>query len=180
MKKGINMKKSSLEITPDTNIGDLLKTYPQLEDELIKMAPPFKKLKNPFLRKGIGTVASLKHVSSVGNIPINELIKKINTALGNPASDSSYTVDEYYTPQPNWFSNEKVVVTIIEEEREDKNIMTLVEVNMRAKNVKKGEIIELVTTFLPAVGIDVMRKKGYMSWSNKTEKGLTKTYFIEK
>ncbi len=70
------MKKSSLEITPDTKIGDLLKTYPQLENELIKMVPPFKKLKNPFLRKGIGAVASLKHVSSVGNIPINELIKK--------------------------------------------------------------------------------------------------------
>ncbi len=179
MKKDINMKKSSLEITPDTNIGDLLKTYPQLENELIKMAPPFKKLKNPFLRKGIGTVASLKHVSSVGNIPINELIKKINTALGNPASDSSYTVDEYYTPQPNWFSNEKVVVSIVEEELEDKNNMTLVEVNKRAKDVKEGEILELVTTFLPAVGIDVMRKKGYSTWSNKTEKGIIKTYFIQ-
>ncbi len=40
-----HMKESSLEITPETNIGNLLKTYPQLEDELIKMAPPFKNSK---------------------------------------------------------------------------------------------------------------------------------------
>ena len=174
------MKDSSLEITPETKIGDLLKTYPQLEDELIKMAPPFKKLKNPFLRKGIGTIASLKHVSSVGKIPINQLIKQINEALGNPTSETSYTVDEYYTVQPSWFSKDKVVVTIVEEELEDKDNMTLVEVNRRAKEVKEGKILELVTTFLPAVGIDVMRKKGYESWSVETEPGITKTYFIQK
>jgi TusA-related sulfurtransferase len=174
------MKKPSLEITPETNIGDLLKTHPQLEEELIKMAPPFKKLKNPFLRKGIGTVASLKHVSSVGNIPINQLINKINEALGYSTSETSYIVDEYYTSQPSWFSKEKVAISIIEEEREDKNNMTLVEVSKKAKVVKVGEILELVTTFLPAVGIDVMRKKGYESWSVKTEQGLTKTYFIQK
>jgi TusA-related sulfurtransferase len=176
----MDMKKTALEITPETNIGDLLKTHPQLEEELIKMAPPFKKLKNPFLRRGIGTVASLKHVSSVGNIPINQLINKINEALGNPTSETSYTVDAYYTSQPSWFSNEKVVVSIIEEELEDKNNMTLVEVSKRAKDIKEGEILELITTFLPAVGIDVMRKKGYESWSIETEQGLTKTYFIKK
>lgn len=174
------MKKPPLEISPETNIGDLLKTYPQLEDELIKMAPPFKKLKNPFLRRGIGTVASLKHVSSVGNISINQLINQINEAIGNPTSETSYTVDDYYTSQPSWFSKEKVVVTIVEEELEDKNNMTLVEVNKRARDVKEGEILELVTTFLPAVGIDVMRKKGYKSWSVEAESGLTKTYFIQK
>jgi len=174
------MKKPSLEITPETNMGDLLKTYPELEDELIKMAPPFKKLKNPLLRRGIGTVASLKHVASVGNIPINQLISQINEAIGNPANETSYTVDEYYTPQPGWFSDEKVVVTIVENELEDKDNMTLVEVNRRARDVKEGEILELVTDFLPAVGIDVMRKKGYESWSVKTEQELTKTYFIQK
>ena len=173
------MKKSSLEITPETKIGALLKTYPDLEDELIKMAPPFKKLKNPFLRKGIGTVASLKHVSSVGKIPINELIDKIRETLGHSISDQSYTVDSYFTAQPSWFSKEKVAVSIIEEEVEDKNNMTLVEINKRAKDVKQGEIIELVTTFLPAPGIDVMRSKGYLTWSTKTENDLIKTYFIQ-
>ena len=107
------------------------------------------------------------------------MINKINNALGNPTSETSDTVDEYYTSQPSWFLNEKVVVTIIEEEIEDKNNMTLVEVNKREKEVKDGEILELVTTFLPAVGIDVMRKKGYSTWSKKTEQGLTKTYFIQ-
>jgi hypothetical protein len=61
--------KEHLEITPTTRVGDMLDTYPELEETLIGIAPPFKKLKNPFLRKSVAKVATLKHISAVGNIP---------------------------------------------------------------------------------------------------------------
>ena len=57
--------------------------------------------------------------------------------------------------------------------------MTLGVVLKEAKNVKKGEIIELVTTFLPAPGIDIMKSKGYPVWTLKEEDGLIKTYFLK-
>ena len=37
---------SQLTITPDTKVAELLEHYPQLEDVLIGIAAPFKKLKN--------------------------------------------------------------------------------------------------------------------------------------
>lgn len=57
--------------------------------------------------------------------------------------------------------------------------MTVVTVLQEAKKVKTGEIIELITTFLPAPGIDTMRSKGYSTWTLKGEGSITLTYFLK-
>ena len=38
---------SGIEITPSTKVSELLDAYPELEETLIGIAPPFKKLGNP-------------------------------------------------------------------------------------------------------------------------------------
>jgi len=43
--------KESLDITPSITVHELLNAYPELEDVLIGIAPTFKKLKNPVLRR---------------------------------------------------------------------------------------------------------------------------------
>jgi len=57
------------------------------------------------------------------------------------------------------------------------DLMTLVTILQKAKNVKKGDIIELTTTFLPAPGIDAMESKGYSVWAKKENNNLIKSYF---
>jgi len=167
-----------LEITPSTRINDLLKAYPELEEVLLATAPPFKKLKNPFLRRGVARVASIRHVSSVGNVPLGELVNKLRVAVGQPVTDVSYSEEEYFGAQPDWFSADKVAVTIDEDELDDKNKMTLVVIHEKARDVAKGEIIERVTTFLPAPGIDIMKSKGYSVWSRE-ESGVVSSYFLK-
>lgn len=49
------MSQKNLEITPSTKVAELLAAYPELEAVLIGMAPPFKKLKNPVLRRSVAT-----------------------------------------------------------------------------------------------------------------------------
>jgi hypothetical protein len=167
-----------LEITPSTKVSDLLKAYPELEEVLLSIAPPFKKLKNSFLRRGVARVASIRHVSSVGNVPLDELMNKLRVAVGQPVTDVSYSEEEYFGAQPEWFSADKVSATIDEDELDDKNKMTLVVIHEKAKDVAKGEIIELVTTFLPAPGIDIMESKGYSVWSRE-EGGVVRSYFLK-
>ena len=48
-----------------------------------------------------------------------------------------------------------------------------------SKKVKAREIIELVTTFLPAPGIDALRSKGYSVWAKKEDDGIIKSYFLK-
>lgn len=168
-----------LEINPSTRVKDLLDAYPELEDTLIGIAPPFKKLKNPLLRKSVAKVATMKHISAVGGIPLNELIRKLQTATGQSVSDDSYEDETYYSSRPDWFLADRISVSINEEKLEDPDKMTLVSILEKAKDIKKGEIIELVTTFLPAPGIDTLKSKGYSVWTEKGEDGLIRSYFLK-
>jgi len=174
------MTRDNIEITPSTKVNDLLDTYPELEEILIGIAPPFKKLKNPLLRKSVARVATIKHISSVGNVPLNELINKLRMAVGQSVTDDSYEDEDYFLDKPDWFSEDKISLSFNEEKLGDKDKMTLVTMLQEAKNVKEGEIIELTTRFLPAPGIDRMKSKGYSVWTVKQEDDLIKSYFFKK
>ena len=173
------MTKDELEILPSTTVHDLLTAYPKLEDRLIGIAPPFKKLQIPLLRKSIAKVATIRNIASVGNIPLDELINKLREEVGQAKSNETYEDEAYFTSKPTWFSADKVSISILEEETEDKDKMTVVTVLREAKKLKSGEIIELVTTFLPAPGIDSMRSKGYSVWTMKDEGNTIRTYFLK-
>jgi hypothetical protein len=173
------MEQSNVEITPSLTVHALLEAYPQLEDVLIGLAPPFKKLKNPLLRRSVAKVATIKHIASVGGIPLGDLIAKIREAVGQAASTEYYKDQDYLGEQPDWFSAEKVTLSLDEDKVEDKDRMTLVIILKEAKNVKKGEIIELITSFLPAPGIDILKSKGYSVWTRKDGPDLIKSYFLK-
>jgi len=174
------MTSDNIEITPSTTVNELLEAYPELEETLINIAPPFKKLKNPLLRKSIAKIATLKHISSVGNIPLNDLINELRKAVGQSETSDSYEEEKYFSGQPDWFSKDKITVSINEEKLEVKDKMTVVVLLQEAKQIKNGEIIELITTFLPAPGIDTMKSKGYSVWTVKEDENLIKTYFLKK
>jgi len=122
------MASNSVEITPSVTVHTLLETYPELEAVLIDIAPPFKKLKNPLLRRSVAKVATIKHISSVGRVPLDELIGKLRAAVGQSVSDDHYEDESYFSEQPAWFSADKIAVSIEEATVEDKDKMTLVTV----------------------------------------------------
>ncbi len=173
------MPSDQLEITPSTTVHNLLEVYPELAETLIDIAPPFAKLNNPLLRKSIAKIATIKHISSVGDIPLNELVAKLREAVGQPVSGVEFVEEDYYAEKPDWFSEEKIAVSFVEAEIEDKSKMTVVHILQAAKSVGVGEIIELTTTFLPAPGIDTMKSKGYSVWTLKEDGGIHKTYFLK-
>lgn len=174
------MNKERLEITPNITIHRLLEAYPELEDVLISIAPPFKKLKNPFLRKSVAKIATIRHASSVANLPLNELVAKLRVAVGQELSPESYSDRNYLEEEPDWFSIDKIAATIDESDVGGEDKMTIAYVLEAARDLEKESIIELLTDFVPAPGIDVMKSKGYETWSKREEDGLIRTYFLKK
>jgi hypothetical protein len=166
-----------IPITPDTKVAALLSHYPELEEVLIGIAPPFKKLRNPILRRSVAKVASLRQAAAVGRIPVDEVVNKLRAAVGQAPVSSEAVPDtaSYFSSQPDWFDGDKVVASIDEQEV-DPDVMPLKPLLLRATKMEEGEILELVTAYLPAPGIDIMREKGFAVWS--VEQGeLIKTYF---
>ncbi len=170
------MTDDQMAITPSTKVAALLDSYPQLEDVLIGIAPPFKKLKNPILRRSVAKVASLRQAAAVGGLPVDELVNKLRAAVGQEALEGIEVGDSYSTEQPDWFDRDKIRESI-DEQLSNPNEMALVSVIKAGSGLEQGEILELITTFIPAPGIDIMKRKGYLAWSEKEEGGLVRTYF---
>lgn len=66
-----------MRIGPKTKIEELLCKYPFLKESLVKMAPHFKALDNPLLRKTVGRVATLSQAAMVGGIELGKLMQGI-------------------------------------------------------------------------------------------------------
>jgi TusA-related sulfurtransferase len=164
-------------ILPSTNVGALLERYPQLEDVLIGLAPPFKKLRNPLLRKGVAKVASLKQAAVVAGMAVEELVNRLRAAVGQgpiTSSDAGVSIS-YVSPQPEWFSTSTVIRSIDERISEEEK-MPIVKVLQAAARLQPGEMLELTTTFLPAPGIEIMKSKGLRVWSVQQGPELICTY----
>jgi TusA-related sulfurtransferase len=67
-------------------------------------------------------------------------------------------------------------VASIDETVIDPDKMPIVTVLQRAATLQPGEMLELVTTFLPAPGIEIMKRKGLLVWSVQQAPELIRTY----
>ena len=170
-------------IQPDTKVAALLDHYPELEEVLIAIAPPFKKLRNPLLRKSVAKVASLQQAAAVARIPVLELINTLRTELGIPLLNPQdvQEPESYFKEQPDWFDEKHIVETFDTTQPKDNDDpdtqMTLVPLLQRAVRLENDEIILLITSFLPAPGIDVMKRKGYRVWTHQISPERIHSYF---
>jgi hypothetical protein len=156
----------------------LLDAYPELEDLLIRMAPPFKKLKNPILRKSVAKVATLKQAAIVGRLDLSSMINLLREAVGQAPLDATETIseDDYLGTAPGWF-DQSCVASSIDDRTSDFDEMAITRVLNALKNLGEHQVVELTTTFLPAPGIDAARKKRILTWTVREEEELYRTYF---
>lgn len=94
--------KNDMEITSPITVHELLEVYPELEDDLTNIAPPFRKLKNPFLRKTVAKVATIKYISAFGGVPLSDLISKLREAVGQSPSTEVYEYELYFHEESAW------------------------------------------------------------------------------
>ena len=71
-----------MEITSRSKLMDVLKAYPQLEEQIIAVAPPFKNLRNPILRRTVAQLATLEQVAQIGQMNVADLISILRRAAG--------------------------------------------------------------------------------------------------
>ena len=172
------MSDEPLQIQPSTKVAQLLDAYPELEEVLIRMAPPFKKLKNPILRKSVAKVATLRQVAIVGRLDLASMIDQLRQAVGLAPIDptESPSEEDYLGTAPDWFDM-RCVATSIDDRVGDSDEMAITRVVRAQKDLAEHQVIELTTTFLPAPGIDVARSRGLRTWTVQEQDELYKTYF---
>jgi len=157
-----------LIITPKTKIFDLIEVFPELEEILINLAPEFKKLKNPVLRKTIGKITTLSQAAIIGNLKVEDVVNKLREAVGQDKteiSDSSETV--LVKKMPDWFSKEAIVYSIDARRMLDAGEHPVHEVLATINKMSPGEITEVIAPFLPVPLIEKATGLGFDHWVNK-------------
>lgn len=159
-----------LIITPRTKIYDLLEAYPQLEDVLIDAAPPFRKLKNPVLRRTIARITTLGQAASIGGLRVEELVNRLRSEAGQSDMTAfEETVSGYNTEKPAWYSTEKIADTIDVRDMLNAGEHPVHEVLSAAKKLNEGEILKVIAPFVPVPLIEKAASLGYSHWVD--EKG---------
>lgn len=149
-------------ITPDTKVGDLLSSYPELEAVLVAQAPAFANLKNPILRRTVAKVATLAQAARVGGVDVRELVRTLRAAAGlQDDAVSAAAAEDTTSSPPAWFREDLVVARVDADQLLARGEHPLGEVTRAAQSLEGAQIVTLESGFLPAPLIDAFRARGY-------------------
>jgi len=171
---------NKLQIAPQTIVADLLNAYPELEDKLIEIAPVFKKLKNPVLRKTIAKVTSLKQAATIGNVALPTLINELRKVVGQELLVKSEEQSSAIVEKPGWVIEENIKLTYDAREDLENGVHPVSKVVKDIETISGDEIYLLITPFIPLPLIDIVNKKGFAAHSEKTEENKFSTFIKRK
>ena len=144
----------------------------------MEISPTFGKLQNPVLRKTVAKVASLRQAAVIGNVQLAGMINRLRAAAGLSSADS-ITESTAEVPNEGNVDREKIVESfdarpMIETGGHPMNLVL-----EKAERLNPGEILELITPFLPAPLIEILQGKGYNVVFNEAGENEYRT-FIQK
>ena len=70
------------------------------------------------------------------------------------------------------FLDPELVVAVLRDDELDPDVMPINPLLRAVKDVEDGQIVELVTSHLPAPGIDILRRKGYRTWTTEDDRTI--------
>ncbi len=193
---------STALITPEMRVAELLDAYPQLEDVLIEMAPAFKKLRNPVLRKTVAKVATLERAAGMAQIPVRDLVLRLRSVVGQPTSQDDPTASPApsacgcfhpaenepvditissdpatgVSDSPAWFEEDRVCLTIDATAIIAAGQVPIGPVVQAAEALGETEILRVTVDFKPIPMIEMLAKKGYRTYCRQLGAGRFDLY----
>lgn len=165
-----------LIITPDTKILEMITEYPVLEEELIRFVPVFSKLKNPFLRKTVARVTTLRQAAVVGGLSLSDLIASLRKTINQDSIDLCTGITQEVTEKPEWISifNKKYEYDTIEDLNQ--GVHPLGKVVAETAHLADNDYYLLITGFIPQPLIDTLANKGFETYTDKINDTRFGTY----
>lgn len=170
---------TKIQITPEIKISELLDNFPDLEEKLIEIAPPFKKLKNPILRKTIAKVTTLRQASKVADISLAELINNLRTHAGQ----NQIRVDEDQnknTKAPMWVVENKIAVTYDARIDLENGTHPVAKVTKEILKLNGNKLYLLITPFYPGPLVDIVKGKGFDVFTTSKSENEVHTFIKNK
>ena len=152
-----------MDLTPKTRLLDLLNEFPGLEEKVMALAPPFKNLKNPILRKTVGKLATLEKVSKIGGLDVGDFMNELRNEIGMDPVEMDLDISEIAIPDsaPDWAKGEPKHI-VDGTAMLDAGEHPLSHMNELMSQCEPGEFVLLKTNFAPIPMHDAMSQQNYL------------------
>ena len=158
-------------ITPQTKVGPLLDSWPELEETLISAAPEFAKLKHPILRKTVGRVATLARAAKMADLDPVALVNRLRVAAGLEPIAGEGADEEIAEEAPGWIDAVRVKATIDADAVLESGENPLPCVRREAAGLLPGEAIRVRSSFRPIPLLEALRKDGLHAFTRRVGDG---------
>ncbi len=161
-----------LQITPDITIADLLRAFPRLESTLSEQSRSYDALENPALRATAIRSVTLSQLALTDGISVGVLIGKLREAAGQepPATDAAEAA-------PEWAAPTAATKSLDAREIIEQGGHPLQRVLDELATLNPGEIYQLITPFVPAPMIELVKQRGFESHTISQGRHLCYTFF---
>jgi uncharacterized protein (DUF2249 family) len=164
-----------MKITSDTKISNVFKENKDAIDLITSINQHFKKLKNPVLRKVLAPRVTIKDAAKIGNITTREILQKLESIGFQVAYDDESTnvviEESKFTEEITNVVTLDVRPTIAAGADPFKEIMGAI------KKMSGTETLEIINVFEPTPLIQILKGKGYKTWTDKVDEDEYHTYF---
>lgn len=165
----------------NTSIATLINWKKESIDAIASIAPPLKRLKNPILRKIMASRVSVTEAAKMGNCKVEDFIRVLKP-LGYDFISSKKEEVSMPVVKPKWLSDatENEIATYDARPILEQGTDPLKEILSVFKEVKPGQILCLVNSFVPTPLIHLLKKeKAEASFVEEFDKTLCHTYFLK-
>jgi hypothetical protein len=151
----------AVAVTPETKVGELLEAYPEAEEALISIAPQFRALKNPVLRRTVAKVATLEQAARVAGVNTRDLVMSLREAIGIEGDAVNEIAEESSGDElPSWATPD-TAAAIDAGALLDSGETPIAVVSKALLELETGEVLVIAAPFQPAPMIDALRSKGH-------------------
>lgn len=171
-----------MQINAQTKISALLKHHPDALETIVSLAPDFKKLRNPILRKLMAGRTSIAMASKIGGCKPEDFFKVLEP-LGFTA-DANAEVKESKPenkPIPEYLKSlkpEQIVNFDVRAMLAEGND-PLRDIQKKVKELIPGQALLIVNNFEPVPLIKLLEKQGFQSHVNFINDETIETYFYK-
>lgn len=170
-----------MTINANTKIAAILKHNADALDAIVSISPKFEKLRNPLLRKIMAGRTSLAMASKIGGCSVNDFFVKLQP-LGFEIDSTIQAIEKPVSKMPEVFSSLKKENIVSLDVRpvlaagSDPLNLILEKVN----SLEAGKCLKIINTFEPTPLINMLEKKGFITYTDTISDDLIETYFYKK
>lgn len=170
-----------MKINADTRIADLVKKNKNSIDAIASLSKPLEKLKNPILRKIMASRVTIAEAAKMGSCEIEDFAKVLQP-LGFEFITATLKEDKnVFEEKPPWLKdlpNKNI------EDFDVRDILSagndpLKQIIKRFKQIKPGNILCIINTFIPTPLIRLLEKEGAKTYTTQVNDKEFHTYFLK-